>query len=73
MYIEWNIFQNICIDANSLTNWDRDKMAAKFVDVFKCIYLNENIWILIEILLKFVPKDPITNITTLVQIMAWRW
>ena len=41
-------------------------------DIFKCIFLNENIWIPIEISLKFVPKGPINNIPALVQIMAWR-
>ena len=41
-------------------------------DIFKCIFLNENVWILIEISLKFVSKGPINNIPALVQIMAWR-
>ena len=41
-------------------------------DVFKCIFLNGNLWISIKISLKFVPKDPINNIPALVQIMAWR-
>ena len=40
-------------------------------DILKCIFLNENVWISIEISLKFVPKGPINNITALVQIMAW--
>ena len=31
-------------------------------DIFKCIFLNESIWISIEISLKFVPKGPIYNI-----------
>ena len=39
---------------------------------FKRIFLNENVWIPIEISLKFVPKGPINNIPTLFQIMAWR-
>ena len=42
------------------------------VDIFKCIFLNENVWISIKISLKFVPKGPINNILALVQIMAWR-
>ena len=42
-------------------------------ETFKRIFLNENIIILIEISLKFVPKGPINNIPALVQIMAWRW
>ena len=41
-------------------------------DVFKCIFLNENVCILIKISLKFVPKGPINNIPALVQVMAWR-
>ena len=40
-------------------------------DIFKCISLNENIWILVTISLKFVTKGPINNIPALVQIMAW--
>ena len=41
--------------------------------IFKCIFLNENVWILIKILLKFVTKGPVNNIPSLVQIMVWRW
>ena len=40
-------------------------------NTFKCIFSNENIWISIRILLRFVPKGPINNIPSLVQIMAW--
>ena len=40
-------------------------------DLFKCIFLNENVRISIKISLKFVPKDPIDNISALVLIMAW--
>ena len=44
-----------------------------FVDnIFKCIFLNENVSIAIKILLKFVLKGQINNIPALVQIMAWR-
>ena len=41
-------------------------------DIFKCIFLNENIWIPVKISLKFAPQGPINNIPALVQIMAWR-
>ena len=41
-------------------------------DIFKCIFLNENLWILLKISLKFIPKVWIHNIPALVQIMAWR-
>ena len=37
-------------------------------DIFKRIFLNENVWIPIKISLKFVPKGPIKNIPALVQI-----
>ena len=41
-------------------------------DIFKCIFMYQNVWISIKISLKFVPKGPISNIPALVQIMAWR-
>ena len=41
-------------------------------DIFKCIFLNENVRISINISLKCVPKGPIDHIPALVQIMAWR-
>ena len=41
-------------------------------DTFKRIFVNEIVSILIEISLKFVPKGPINNIPSLVQIIAWR-
>ena len=41
-------------------------------DIFKCIFLNENVWIPIKISLKFVPKGPINYTPASVQIMAWR-
>ena len=48
-------------------------MAAIFPDdIFKCIFLNENVWISLKISLKFVPRIQISNIPALIQIMAWR-
>ena len=41
-------------------------------DIFKCIFVNENVWLSIKISLKFVPGGQINNIPSLVQIMAWR-
>ena len=41
-------------------------------DIFECIFLNANVWTVIEISLKFIAKGPINNIPALVQIMAWR-
>ena len=54
---------------NSLRLWQTDH---HFAEVFKCIFLNENVWISLEISLKFVPKVWNNNIPGLVQIMAWR-
>ena len=41
-------------------------------EIFKRIFLNENILIPIKISLNFVPMGSINNIPALVQIMAWR-
>ena len=41
-------------------------------DIFKWIFLNENVCISINISLKFVPRGPINNTPTLVQVMTWR-
>ena len=49
-------------------------MAAIVADnIFKWIFLNEDIWILIKILLIIVPSSPINNIPVLIQVLAWRW
>ena len=49
-----------------------EKMAAILADdIFKCIFLNENDRILIQISLKFVPNGPINNNQVLVYVMAW--
>ena len=42
-----------------------------FPDIFKWIFLNENVCFTIKISLKFVPKSPVNNIPALVQMMAW--
>ena len=49
----------------SLTHWGREKIGFAD-DIFKCIFLNENVWISIQISLKFVSKGQINNITALV-------
>ena len=41
-------------------------------DIFKCIFLNENVWGSIRFSLTFLSNGPINNIRALVQIMAWR-
>ena len=40
-----------------VTHWDREKNCRHFADdTFKCIFLNENVWISFKISLKFVTK-----------------
>ena len=58
----------------SLLNTLRPRQnGSHFADaIFKCTFLNENVWIPIKISLKFVPQGPINNIPALIQIMAWR-
>ena len=41
-------------------------------DICKYIFINENLCILIQILLYFVPKGPINNIAAVDPIRAWR-
>ena len=40
-------------------------------NIFKCAFLNENVWISIKNSRKCVPKGAIDNISLLVQKMAW--
>ena len=54
-------------DLGELTHLPLDKMNT----MFKCIFLNENIWISNKISLKYVPWVLIDNMSALVQIMAW--
>ena len=51
-----------------LNHWRPDKNFPD--DIFKWIFLNENIWISIKNSFKFVPKGLIANIPALIQIMA---
>ena len=55
---------------NTLRPWQNGRHFAD--DMFKCIFLNVNVWIPIEISLTFVPKGSINNIPALFQIMVWR-
>ena len=64
-------FVMFCCDY-ALTHYPLDKMATILADdIFKCIFLNENDKIPIQISLKFAPRSPIVNKPTLVQVMAW--
>ena len=73
------LYDNIWIKASpltsgaSLTHLLLEKMAAILADDnFKCIFLNGNDRIPIQISLRFVPCSPIDNKPALVHVMAWR-
>ena len=58
---------------SELTHLPLDKMANSLTDeIFKCIFLNENVRISIQISLKFVPGGSDDNKSAIVQVMAWR-
>ena len=46
--------------------WHIEPVTNFAYDIFKCIFLNEKVLLLIKISLKFVPKDQINNIPALV-------
>ena len=49
-----------------------EKKGQHFIDViFKCIFLNENLCMLIQNQLKFVSQGPINNKFVLIMAMAW--
>ena len=53
--------------------WRSRQNERHFVDdVLKCIFVKNNIWILIKMSLNFVPEGHINNIPALVKITAWR-
>ena len=58
--------------SNVFTHWGWDKMATILqMTISNAFFVNENVWIAINIALKFVPKGQVNNMATLVQIMAW--
>ena len=54
---------------NELTDLPLNKME----NIFKCIFMNEKFWILIQVSLKIVYKGLIDKKSALVQVMAWCW
>ena len=66
---EWSLSHHCCVCIKTLRPRQNGRHFAN--DTFKRIFLNENVEILINISLKFVPKGPISNIQALVQTMAW--
>ena len=67
----WGLHHAIC--RVYLTHLRLNKMTAIFVDdILKCIFLNENGTILIQISQKIVPRSPTDKKRALVQLMAGR-
>ena len=71
-YIPWNKQGHVLIQRPSICHQliEAETKRPRFADD---IFLSENVWILIKISLKFVPRGPINNIPSLIQVMAWRW
>ena len=69
----WLNVEESLVVCNLHTLRPRQNVRLSTDDIFTCIFLNENMWILINISLKFVSMRPINNLPTLVQKMAWRW
>ena len=74
MYHEILRLHCICLITSAAVNTLRRRQnGCHFADdIFNCIFSNENVWISINISVKFVPRGQINNIPSLVQIMAWR-
>ena len=67
------VLHNTLFSLSTFLNTLRGRQHGRhFADgTFKLIFLTENVIISIKISLKFVPRGPINNIPTLVQVMAW--
>ena len=68
----WTIHQQVIPNQGINTLRPRQNGCHFPDNIFNCIFLNENVWISLEISLKFVPRRLINNIPALVEIMAWR-
>ena len=67
--VQWHLSKGNFTRKTSPTNQNGRRFAD---DVFKCIFLNKNIWISHKISLKILTKVQINNTPALVQILAWR-
>ena len=71
-HLEWCVRRHLHIMTQPLNTLRPRQNGRHFADdIFKCIFLNENVWIPIKFSLKFVPQGSINKIPALVQIMAW--
>ena len=74
VYMAWQVTYHFDVMIYMIINTLRPRQNGRHfaIDIFKCIFSNENVWIPIKISLKLVTQGPINNISTLVRIMAWR-
>ena len=72
--IDWRVYAALGGDElkQGLTHCGRNNGRHFPDDIFKYIFLNENVWISTKFSLKYVPMGPINNILALVQMMAWQ-
>ena len=57
---------------DNLTHWGRDKNGLNFaVVIFKLLFLNENLYILIQISPKVITKGSLDSMSALDQMLAW--
>ena len=67
--MEFTLWNNDIIIVHEHEHIEAETNGRNFADdIFKCIFLNGNVWISIKWSLKFVPKYPMNNIPALVQI-----
>ena len=69
LYIESGPWITIGVIVNTLKPRQNCRQCAD--EIFKCVFLNENVRISLRMPLNFVPKGSINNITALAQTMAW--
>ena len=81
IFIEENMFENVicrwwpfCLGPNVLNHQSLDGHHTEWVVAnFKTIFLNENIWVLLQILLNIMKFDYFHDKSALVYMMAWCW
>ena len=66
----WLCYSSVITSFNTLRSWQNGHYFLN--GIFKCIFLNGNVWISIRISLRFVCQGPFNNIPAMVQIMVCR-
>ena len=69
LWLEHHWHHNVSLGYSELTHLSRQNGHNFADDTFRCIFVNENIYILIDISLKLVPEGPIDNKSVLVYVI----